>query len=164
MASVKHYNWLYLSRLLIQRLRFFMELCLMTSDISYRSLTQIRLQIPIWRTKWQLCKAIAVSPAFIFHLKCYSILHFALCQLLPLPFLLIYTILMPLFIFSALHPLVGSLPTRHVMLFLFIIRLVPALKSADPRSDTMYSPPIVLVFLTSTSDRLFIAVTVTVYF
>ena len=39
MAAVKHYNWLELSRLLIQRLRFFTELCVMTSHSSCRSLT-----------------------------------------------------------------------------------------------------------------------------
>ena len=27
------------------------------------------------------CKALAVSQAFIFHFKCYSILHFSVCQL-----------------------------------------------------------------------------------
>ena len=34
------------------------------------------------------CKAMAVSQAFIFHFKCYSILHFAVCQLLCWAFLL----------------------------------------------------------------------------
>ena len=33
------------------------------------------------------CKAMAVSQAFIFHFKCYSILHFAVCQLLCWAFL-----------------------------------------------------------------------------
>ena len=36
------------------------------------------------------CKAMAVSQAFIFHFKCYSILHFAVCQLLCWAFLLRY--------------------------------------------------------------------------
>ena len=52
MAAVKHYNWLQLSHLLIQRLRFFTELCLLTAHIRCRSLTQIGLQNPRWRTKW----------------------------------------------------------------------------------------------------------------
>ena len=34
------------------------------------------------------CKAMAVSQALIFHFKCYSILHFAVCQLLCWAFLL----------------------------------------------------------------------------
>ena len=34
------------------------------------------------------CKAMAVSQAFIFHFKCYSILHFAVCQLLCSAFFL----------------------------------------------------------------------------
>ena len=59
----------------------------MTPDISSRSLTQIGLQIPRWRTKQLPCKAMAVSQAFIFHFKCYSILHFAVCQLLRWHFL-----------------------------------------------------------------------------
>ena len=50
MAAVKHYNWLYLSHLLIQRLRFITELCVMTPNISCRSLTQIGLQISRQRT------------------------------------------------------------------------------------------------------------------
>ena len=33
------------------------------------------------------CKAMAVSQAFIFHFKCYSILHFAVCRLLCWAFL-----------------------------------------------------------------------------
>ena len=33
---------------------FFAELCVMTAYISCKSLTQIRLQIPRWRTKWQV--------------------------------------------------------------------------------------------------------------
>ena len=40
-----------------------------------RSLTEIRLQIQRWRTKWRPCKGMPVSQAFIFHFKCYSILH-----------------------------------------------------------------------------------------
>ena len=36
------------------------------------------------------CKAMAVSQAFIFHFKCYSILHFAVCQLLCWAFLFLY--------------------------------------------------------------------------
>ena len=35
----------------------------------------------------RFCKAMAVSQAFIFHFKCYSILHFAVCQLLCWAFL-----------------------------------------------------------------------------
>ena len=46
------------------------------------SLTKIGLQIPRWLTKWLPCKAMAVSQAFIFHFKCYSLLPFAVCQLL----------------------------------------------------------------------------------
>ena len=34
-----------------------------------------------------VCKAMAVSQAFMFHFKCYSILHFAVCQLLCWAFL-----------------------------------------------------------------------------
>ena len=60
----------------------------MTPDISCRSLIQIGLQIPTWRTKWQPCKGITVSQAFIFRFKHYSsILHFAVCQLLGWAFL-----------------------------------------------------------------------------
>ena len=54
----------------------------MTPHISYRSLTQIRVQVPRWRKKWRLCKAMAVSQAYKFHFKCSSIFHFAVCQLL----------------------------------------------------------------------------------
>ena len=52
----------------------------MTPNISCRCLTQIALHIPRWRTKWRPCKAMTVSQAFILHFKCYSILHFAVCQ------------------------------------------------------------------------------------
>ena len=38
--------------------------------------------MPRWRTKWRPCKGTAISQAFIFHIKYYSILHFAVCQLL----------------------------------------------------------------------------------
>ena len=51
----------------------------MTARIG-RSLTKIRLQILRWRTKWRPCKAMAVSQAFIFRFKCYSILYFAVCS------------------------------------------------------------------------------------
>ena len=54
----------------------------MTPDISCRSLIQIGLQIPRWLTKWRPCKGIDVSQTFIFHFKWYSLLHFAVCQLL----------------------------------------------------------------------------------
>ena len=54
----------------------------MTPDISYRSSIQIGLQISRWRTELGPCKGMAVSQAFIFHFKCYSILNFAVCQLL----------------------------------------------------------------------------------
>ena len=60
----------------------------MTPDISYRSLIQIGLQIPRWRTKFRPCKCKAVSQAFIVHFKWYSLLHFAVCQLLCWAFLL----------------------------------------------------------------------------
>ena len=60
----------------------------MTPDISSIILTQIRLQIPRWWTKWRPCKCMAVSQALIFHFKWYSLLHFAICQLLCWPFLL----------------------------------------------------------------------------
>ena len=60
----------------------------MTAHISCRSLTQIGLQIPRSWTKWRPCKGMAVSQAFIFHLKCYSMLHFAVCQLLGWAFLI----------------------------------------------------------------------------
>ena len=36
------------------------------------------------------CKAMAVSQAFIFQFKCYSILHFAVCQLLCWAYLFKY--------------------------------------------------------------------------
>ena len=49
----------------------------MTLDISYRNLTQIGMQIPRCRIKWRPCKAMTVSQVFIFHFKCYSVLHFA---------------------------------------------------------------------------------------
>ena len=61
----------------------------MTPDIRYRSLTQIGLQIRRWQIKGRPCKAMTVSQAFIFHFKCYSILHFAVCQLLCWAFLLL---------------------------------------------------------------------------
>ena len=60
----------------------------MTPHISYRSLTQILCQIPRWRIKWRPCKSMAVSQAFIFNFKCYSILHFAVCHLLCWAFML----------------------------------------------------------------------------
>ena len=60
----------------------------MTPNISCRSLIQIRLQIPRWRTKWRPCKGMAVSQALIFHFKWYSLLHFAVWQLLCWAFLL----------------------------------------------------------------------------
>ena len=60
----------------------------MTPDISCRSLIQIGLQIPRGRTKCRQCKDMAVSQAFIFHCKCYSILHFAVQQLLGWAFLI----------------------------------------------------------------------------
>ena len=53
----------------------------MTPNIACKSFTQIGLQIARWRTKWRPCKGMTVSQAFIFHFKCYSILHFAVCQL-----------------------------------------------------------------------------------
>ena len=81
MTAVKHYNWLYLSHVIIERLSFFTELCVMTPDISCRSLTQIGLEISRWRITQRPCKAMVVSQAFICHFKCYSILHFAVCQL-----------------------------------------------------------------------------------
>ena len=59
----------------------------MTAHISCRNLIQIRLQIAKWRTKWRPCKALAVSQSVIFNFKCYSTLHFAVCQLLRWPFL-----------------------------------------------------------------------------
>ena len=65
------------------------ELCVKIPDISCSSLTQIWLQIPRWRTKWRPCKAMDGSQAFIFHFKCYSILHFAVCPLLRWSFLLL---------------------------------------------------------------------------
>ena len=60
----------------------------MTPDISCRSLIQIGLQIPRWLTKWRPCKGMAVSQAFMFHVNWYSLLHFAVCQLLCWAFLL----------------------------------------------------------------------------
>ena len=80
----------------------------MTPDISCRSLTQIELQIPRWQIKWRPCKAMAVSQAFIFQFKCYSILHFAVCQLLCWAFLL------PVF-YNLLH----SQDTQKVVLTLW---------------------------------------------
>ena len=68
--------------LMFYSLNFFNELCVMTLNISCRSLLQIGLHIPRWRTKWVPCKGLTVSQAFIFHFKCYSILHFVVCQLL----------------------------------------------------------------------------------
>ena len=62
----------------------------MTPDASSRSLTQVRIQILRWRTKWRPCKDVAVSQAFRFHFKCYSIFHIAVCQLLCSAFLYIY--------------------------------------------------------------------------
>ena len=61
----------------------------MTPYISCRSLIQIGLQILRWRAKGGPCKALAVSQAFIFHFKCYSILQFAACQLLGWAFFVI---------------------------------------------------------------------------
>ena len=68
---------------------FFTELCVKTPDISCRSLIQIGLQIPRWRTKWRPCKGMAAYQAYIFHFKWYSLLHFAVCQLLCWAFLFI---------------------------------------------------------------------------
>ena len=48
----------------------------MTSDISCRSLIEIGLQMPRWRTQWLPCKFMAVSQACIFHFKWYSLLRF----------------------------------------------------------------------------------------
>ena len=62
----------------------------MTLDISCRSLKEIGLEIPRWRTKCRPCKCMAVSQAFIFHFKWYSLLHFAVCQLLCWTFLLYF--------------------------------------------------------------------------
>ena len=45
-----------------------------------------------WRTKWWPCKGMAVSQAFIFHFKWYSLLHFAVCQLPCWAFLFCLTI------------------------------------------------------------------------
>ena len=73
---------------------FFTELCVITPDISCRSLIQIELQMQRWRTKWRPCKGMAVSRALIFHFKCYSILHFAICQLLCWAFLLLSLLLL----------------------------------------------------------------------
>ena len=75
----KNYNWLLLSHLLIKKTSIFTELCEKAAHISCRSLTQVRLQIPRWRTKWRPCKCMAVSQAFI---------YFAVCQLLYWAFLL----------------------------------------------------------------------------
>ena len=61
----------------------------MTPDISCRIIIQIGLQIPRWRTKWRPCKGMAVSQAFIFHFKWFSLLYFAVCQFLCWAFLLI---------------------------------------------------------------------------
>ena len=61
----------------------------MAPNISCRSLTEIGLQIPRWRTKWRPCKAMAASQAFIFHFKFYSILNFVVGQHLRWPFLFI---------------------------------------------------------------------------
>ena len=59
----------------------------MTPDICCRSLIQIELQIPRWRTKLRPCKGMVVSQTFIFHFKWYSLLHFSICQLLCWAFL-----------------------------------------------------------------------------
>ena len=66
---------------------FLFKLYRMTPDITCKSLTQIRLQIPRWRTKWRPFKGMALSQAFIFHFKSYSLLHFAVCPLLCWAFL-----------------------------------------------------------------------------
>ena len=65
----------------------------MTSDIGGRSLIQIGLQIPRWRTIWRQSKGMAVSQAFIFHFKWNRLLHVAVCQLLFWAFLLTITAL-----------------------------------------------------------------------
>ena len=67
MVSVKHYNWLLLSHLLILTFRFFFtEMCVMTPDISDRGVIQMELQILRWRTKWRPCKGVTISQAFIY--------------------------------------------------------------------------------------------------
>ena len=66
-------------------------MCAITPDISCRCLIQIGLQIPRWRTKWRPCKGMAVSQAFIYYFKWYSLLHFAVCQLLCWAFLFYLT-------------------------------------------------------------------------
>ena len=79
----------------------------MTPNIRCRSLIQIGLQIPRWRTKRRQCKCMAVSQAFIFHIKWYSLLHSAVCQLLCWTFLLL------------LPPMLSIMLMRnHVTLFL----------------------------------------------
>ena len=66
----------------------------MRAHISCTSLTKIGLQMRRWRTKWQPCKSMAVSQAFMFHFKCYSILHFADCQFLCWAFLLHFIVML----------------------------------------------------------------------
>ena len=76
----------------------------MTLNISCRSLIKIELQIPRWRTKRPPCKGMAVSQAFMFHVKWYSLLHFALCQHLCWDFLFTYWLLVMLFPFQSIVP------------------------------------------------------------
>ena len=92
MAAVKHYNWLYTQPFInIETSFFFTELCVITTDISCRSLIEIDYKFEDGgqnggRAKvWLYIKRlyfISSVIAFIFHFKCYSILHFAVCQLL----------------------------------------------------------------------------------
>ena len=78
---------------------------------SCRSLTQIELQIPRWRTKWRPCKGMAVSQTFIFHFKWYSLLHFALCQILCWAFLLSVLVC----VCVSRHATPRHVTSRHVM-------------------------------------------------
>ena len=70
---------------------FFTDLCVMTPDINYIRLIQIGLPIPRWRTKWRPCNGMTVSSVYI-SFKCYSLLHFAVCQLLCWALLVIIVI------------------------------------------------------------------------
>ena len=88
------------------------ELCVMTPDISCRSLIQIGLQIPRWRTKCQPRKGMTVCQAFIIYFKWDSLLHCAVCQHLCWAFL-----------FSVLSKENNWLHLANIFIYIFTVQI-----------------------------------------
>ena len=63
------------------RYKCFFTLRGITRDIICKNLTQIRLQIPRWRTKWRPCKAMAVFQTFIL-IETSFLVFTSLCRIL----------------------------------------------------------------------------------